>query len=542
MIARPLVVVLLLVAAVANAADWRASLPSGWFVAVEAKDLATLEAGAAKLFAPWGRKVPPIGKSLATMLPGVEITERPWGFALAPGKQGSLSPVAYLPTDDFDALCDALNADRADSVAVANVSGYDLTLVDLDGWVQVGLLDGLAAADEGDDHSEPAAWSVDGDVRLVVSRAGQHRLAEGLKQRRQGQLAAGQGRIGPWRWPRGFDEYLDQLAPYAPLANELASWNEPLEVAVTMDDGAVQLTSEISQEVTPIDSATAANYSAPDGAISHAVLPYGLPEQFIDLAIAWMRCRPDEIDAPEYPQPQWDDVAEAYRELLSRYRSVAMLRRLPAEGEPVATNDVATFAWDGDAASLGDALQLTTLRWNQLIDAAEARMPLRLEMAPLEDAEGWRISTDLFKGFGLDRRPEVQAVFDRYYGGDVLAIDITRRDESNEWLVSYGEPAMELLKSDPAKATADRPVLANRPLLIEGELRLDRWFAWKSMIEAIDEQGTIGFRPRKPMAESPAATLRVTGGDLLSIDAMLPIATYENAVTHWRSNEKPKRP
>lgn len=536
MIARAIGVVVLLFAAVANAADWRASLPAGWLVAVEAKDLATLEAGAAKLMAPWGRKVPPMGKSLAAMLPGVEIGERPWGVALATGKQGSLSPVAYLPTDDFDALCDALNADRAEGVAVANVSGYDLTLVDLDGWVQVGLLDALSPADEGADKSEPAAWSVEGDVRLVASKAGLRELAAGLKQRRQGQLAAGQGRIGPWRWPQGFDGYVDRLAPYAPLAEELASWGGPLELAIDFTEQDFQLTAKMPVAIEPRNASDAAAYETPDGVIGHAVLPHGLPPKLVDLAIAWMRCRPDEIDAPEYPQPEWDDLAEAYRRVLSRYRSVAMLKRLPAEDEPVATNEAAAFVWDGDAASLGDALQLTTLRWNQLIDAADARTPLRLEMAPLEGAEGWRISTDLFEGFGLERSPEVEAVFDRYYGSDILAIDITRRGESNEWLVSYGKPDMDLLKSSPAKSTVDPTVL------VECELRIDRWFAWKSMIEAIDMAGTLGYRSREPMAEAPAATLRVTGGESLSIDATLPIATYENAVAHWRSNEPPKRP
>jgi hypothetical protein len=535
-IARALAVVVLLFAAVANAADWRAGLPASWLVAVEARDLATLEAGAAKIMTPWGRKIPPLSKSLAAMLPGVEIAERPWGFALAPGKQASLSPVAYLPTDDFDALCEALNADRADSVAVANVSGYDLTLVDFDGWVQVGLLDALAPADEGTDKSEPAAWSVEGDVRLVASKAGLRQLAAGLKQRRQGQLAAGQGRIGPWRWPQGFDGYVDRLAPYAPLAKELASWGEPLELAIDFTEQDFQLTAKMPVAIEPRSASDAAAYETADGAIGYAVLPHGLPPKLVDLAIAWMRCRPDEIDSPDYPEPEWDALAEAYRGLLSRYRSAAMLKRLPAEGEPVATNEMAAFAWAGDPASLGDALQLTTLRWNQLIDAAEAGTPLRLEMAPLEGGEGWRISTDLFKGFGLERSPEVEAVFDRYYGGDVLAIDITRRGETNEWLVSYGKPEMDLLESSPAKSTVDPTVL------VEGELRIDRWFAWKSMIEAIDMADTLGYRPREPMAEAPAATLRVTGGDSLRVHSSLPIATYKNATKHWRSNEadKPK--
>lgn len=536
MIARALAVVVLLFAAVANAADWRASLPAGWLVAVEAKDLATLEAGAAKLMAPWGRKIPPLGKSVAAMLPGVKMAERPWGFALALSKHGSLSPVAYLPTDDFDALCDALNADRADSVAVANVSGYDLTLVDLDGWVQVGLLDGLAPADKDEDNSEPADWSVEGDVRLVASEAGLRQLAEWLKQRRQGQLAAGQGRIGLWRWPQGFDGYVDRLAPYAPLAEELASWDRSLELALGFAEQDFQLTAKTPLAIEPRSESDAVDYEIPDGLIGHAVLPHGLPPKLVDLAIAWMRCRPDEIDAPDYPQPEWDALAAAYRGVLSRYRSVAILRWLPAEGEPVATNELATFVWDGDAASLGDALQLTTLRWNQLIDAAEARTPLRLDMAPLEGAEGWRISTDLFKGFGLERSPEVEAVFDRYYGSDVLAIDITRRGESNEWLVSYGEPDLDLLKSSTAKSTVDQTVL------VEAELRIDRWIAWKSMIEAIDMAGTLGFRPREPMAEAPAATLRMIGGESLSVEAILPLTTYDKAVTHWRSNKPRKKP
>jgi hypothetical protein len=537
-IVRAIAVVGLLIAAVANAADWRASLPAGWLVAVEATDLATLEAGAAKLMAPWGRNVPPLGKSLAALLPRVEIGERPWGVALVPGKEGSVSPLAYLPTDDYDALCDSLNADRAEGVAVANVSGYDLTLVDLDGWVQVGLLDGLDAAENDEENDEekvePADWSVEGDVRVAVSRAGLQQFADGLNQRRQGQLAAGQGRIGPWRWPQGFDGYVDRLAPYAPVVAEVASWGEPLEIAAGVSEfDAFFIEINLQESLAVRDATEATNYSLPDGAISHVVLPYGLPPKLVDLAIAWMRCRPDEIDATEYPQPEWDDLAEAYRSLLSRYRSFATLRRLPAEGEPVATNDMAAFVWDGDAASLGDALQLTTLRWNQLIDAADARTPLRLEMAPLEDAPGWRISTDLFKGFGLERSPEVEAVFDRYYGSDVLAIDVTRRGESDEWLVSYGKPNVDLLKTSPADRTTDRP------LLVEGELHIDRWFAWKAMIDAIDMAGALGYRPREPMAEAPAATLQVTGGDSLRVSVTLPLAAYGNAVAHWRSNERP---
>ncbi len=534
MIARLLGIAVLLVAGVAKAADWRASLPAGWLVAIEVNDLATLEAGAEKLFAPWGRKLPPLGKSLAALLPGVEIDQRPWGFALVPGKPGSVSPLAYIPTDGFDALCDSLNADRADSVAVANVSGYDLTLVDLDGWVQVGLLDGVANTDDRGEKAERDAWSVEGDVRVVVSRAGLQRLAEGLRSRRQDQLDAGQGRIEPWRWPQGFDGYVDRFAPYAPVFAELAAWGKPIEVGGRFTEEDFLLSADLAESIVPRNPLDATDYAAPEGAISHAVLPFGLPPRLVELAIAWMRCRPDEIDAPEYPRPEWDALAEAYRGLLSRYHSAAILRRLPGADEPVAMNDMAVFVWDGDAASLGDALQLATLRWNQLIDAADARTPLRLEMAPLEDAEGWRISTDLFKGFGLERSPEVEAVFDRYYGGDVLAIDITRRGKSNEWLVSYGKPALELLKSMPAHPAADQPVL------LEGEIRLDRWFAWKSMMDAIDMEGTLGYRPRKPMAEAPASWLRVTGGESMKVEIGLDLEAYVNAVTHWRSNEPAK--
>lgn len=536
MIARWCAVGGLLVVGVANAADWRASLPDGWIAAVEATELGALEQGAAKLLAPWGRKPPLVGKTLAALLPDVRLAERPWGLALVIDRNGGLSPAAFLPTDDYEALCDALGADRAEGIAVANVSGYDLALIDREGWVQVSLIDALPEDVEAEAAAAPAAWAVEGDVRAIVSPTGLKRLAEGLRRRRQGQLEAGRGHIGPWRWPKGFDEYFDRLAPYAPMASEAASWDGPLEAALRLDGEDLHITAHAPLTIEPQEAETATSYTIPQGVIGHAVFPHGLPPKLADLAIAWMKCRPDEIDAPEYPQPQWDDAAAAYRELLTRYRSAATYLTLPGEDEPVATNQIAAFTWDGDSVSLGDAMQLVVLRWNQLIDAAEARTPLRLELAPLEDAEGWRLSTDLFEGFGIERSPEVEEVFDRYYGGDVLTINLVRRPDDGVWLVTYGDPTTDVLPPRPREEAADGD--KTRPVLVEWELRVDRWFAWKSLVEKLEMAGALGYRPREPMAESPAVTLRVTGGDATRLEMTMPVATYDAAVEHWRSNKK----
>src|SRR5690606_9852477 len=100
---------------------------------------------------------------------------------------------------------------------------------------------------------------------------------------RQGQLAAGQGRIGPWRWPQSFDGYVDRLAPYAPLAEEAASWDESLEVGAAFVDEEIRLTATIPVVIQPPDGAVAQDYEASTGAIGHAVLPYGLPPKLLDL-------------------------------------------------------------------------------------------------------------------------------------------------------------------------------------------------------------------------------------------------------------------
>ena len=54
-------------------------------------------------------------------------------------------------------------------------------------------------------------------------------------------------------------------------------------------------------------------------------------------------------------------------------------------------------------------------------------------------------------------------------------------------------------------------------------------------VETLDMADALGYRPREPMAESPAAKLTVTGGDGLRLETLLPTATYDAAVAHLRS-------
>ncbi|TWT98051.1 hypothetical protein Pla108_22060 [Botrimarina colliarenosi] len=525
--------------AAAEADGWRDSLPADWAVAVEVRDLAALERNAERLLAPWGRHAPAVTKTLERLCPGVELAPRPWGAALVVDKRGVLSPVVYVPTEDYATLCDTLNADRADDLAVANVAGFDLALADRGDWVQISLLDAAPRVSDAPNADPPRSLEEDAAaITLVVSPLGLERIADTLTERRRGQLDAGRGLIGPWRWPAGFDGFVDRAAPYGPLAAELAAWGRPLTVRLDADGESLRLVAQIDEPL-PSPEGEAAGYATSDNSVAHVAFSRPLPPKLIDLAIAWMQCRPDEIDAPEYPQPQWDDLAEAYRALLSGYRSGATVLTLPAAGEPVATNQAAAFAWDGDATQFGDAVRLVVTRWNQLIDAADARTPLRIAMAPLDGAEGWRLSTNLFEGFNLERSPEVATIFDQYYGGEELAIDLTRRG-ADGWLVSFGPPPADLLEPGPPRG--EEGASNQSAPLITGELRLDRWFAWKRLVEDVDMAGVVGRRRRKPMAEAPAATLRVDAGDRLRIEATLPMAAYERATTHWRSDTKADSP
>lgn len=515
-------------------AAWREALPAGWLVAVEVADLARVERAVARLSEPWGVKPPALAARVAELAPEVPLRGA-WGFALATDAAGSVAPVLYVPADDFDGLCRALDAERAGEVAVATLSGFEVALVERGAWVEAALLEGRPVSTG--KRSEPRPWRLEGDLRIVASPAGLARAAETLAHRRRGQIEVGAGRVLPWRWPEALAGYADRLALYHPLARELAAWGAPLEAAFSLPDDA--LVARIALDLGP-DPTVIANAARPlaerGDQIGAASLAGPLPERLVNLGLAYLACRPDEIDAAAYPQPQWDDYADACRRLLARQTGAECVLTLPAEDAPLATNHAVAFRWDGPDAELGDALRLVTLRWNQLVDASPAASPLRVTMAPLDDGRGWRLASDLFEGFALERSPEVEAVFERYYGSDVYAVEV-RREANGRWLATHAgsdAPAPEPRRDADATEAAAPP----EGRLAVGAFRVDRWIAWQRRIEDFDMADAIGHRPRPPMADAPAATLSIARDDVLRVEATLPWPTYEAAVKWRRSTAR----
>ncbi|MEO0531752.1 MAG: hypothetical protein AAF266_14425, partial [Planctomycetota bacterium] len=130
--------------------DWRAELPVDCLaVAVVDSPEATVTQ-AAKLLEPWGRKAGWLADSFDAAFPGDLFANRPWVVALVEHEAGAVAPLVLAPTDDFAALCEVLSADVADDLAVAVVAGFDVALIDRNGWTQLTLLDTTPAdSDDG---------------------------------------------------------------------------------------------------------------------------------------------------------------------------------------------------------------------------------------------------------------------------------------------------------------------------------------------------------------------------------------------------------
>lgn len=546
-IAAALLATLVSPAAGVDRLDWRASLPANWLAVAVVESPAASASHVDELLQPWGLKTDWLHKRITAFFPELLFADRPWALALVEKQDGSLAPLLLAPTDNFAALCESLDADIADEIAVAAAGGFDLALIDRDGWVQVTLLDSTptiedpAAENAAEDQASDDEIAVldrlgDCNARVAVSQRGLDQLAEVLTARRKGQLQSGRGRIPRWAWPNGFAAAVERLAPYAPVAQQLAGTDRPLAVGFRRNSREAW----VASLVLPIEAkpATQIPPTLPPGGepIATIYLASALSNDLIDLAIAGEQCRPDEIDAPEYPQPQWDDLAEAYRQLLRGYRAASGAMMLPGRDEPVATNHVGVFTWEGGAEQLGETLALTVVRWNQVVDAAKSRTPLRLSIEPLKASAGWRLSTDLFAGFAVERSPEVESLFERYYGGDTLSVDV-KATGADTWQIAMG-PSSESAKA--ATEEADAPSSTEFPLT--GTVWIDRWFAWQQQVEDITMGDAIGYRMRPPMAKSPPATFKITAAKSLRLDATLPATTYKAAVDYWRADKvKPSR-
>lgn len=518
----------LLAATAALGADWRDHLPADWLLVAETPRLEQLDTFVSRLATPWQRPIPPLRATLGALAPGDALADRAWAIAIAPDATGAPTFVLYAPTDDFDALCEAFDADRADDLALANLFGFDVVIEPLEGWARVSLID--SATEYGGPREQPSnEFRNEDTVRVTLSEKGCRLLAEHLEAIRQGQIADRRRRYGPLRWPNDFKTAIAKVAPYAPVTKAIAEWNTPLSLAARA--GEETLTFELTAEVTTPtpDSSAIAPSLATDRAILWLEAPSPMPEELFSLWAASAQSRPDRIEAPEYPQPQWDDFTAACHELARGIGAVRVALDLPTDDEPAAANQRAAFAWDAQSGELDERLSLCVDRWNTMLDAARARTPLPIELTREPATGGFRLRTDLIASTGLEPSPEIEAIFDRYYGAGRWAVAHVIPAGGDRWVATMR----------PGAAADAEPTPIDPSVLMHGELRLDRLTAWRQRLDNLLKEDAIGHRVRPPMREAPPVAFEVNGNRRLRLSITAPLNAYDAAVDYYRQDAAP---
>ncbi|MEQ8846868.1 hypothetical protein [Botrimarina sp.] len=508
-------------------AEW--APPAGWLVVVEVADLTALTERARLLLKPWDRNLPDVVRLAEQRLGQQALGDGPWLAVLTRADGGHLVPVVFAPVDDFDAFRRGLAAERAGDLAIAKLGQYEIALAERGPWARLTLLDDADRLADG--AADPLGPAPEGDLVVRTSQQGRRWLAERLSERRRAAIDS-RGRRDPWRWSDGVQGAVDWLAPYGPVVESLGRVRGEVSVAFSLDAAADELVAAV--RAPHAEPAEAAEPLPPPAVPANRPILVAqsagpLPALVIDLILATHQSRPSVIEAAEFPQPYWDDFADAYRQLLEGYRSFRAVLDTPAADGPVAANQRLAFRWSGDADSFGNLLHLLVVRWNLLNEAANASTPHRVGIERLEPA-GWRLSVDLVKAFGLDPTPDITALLDRYYGaGGELQMLVTPRGES-AYLVTMGQPP----EAESANAPEADETTTDGALLT-GAFWLDRWLAWSRQVELVDPVTAGPDRP--PMAESPPARLRVTAaGGHLDAEFRLPLPTYRAAVA-WRRAE-----
>lgn len=518
----------------ANAVEptWRSHLPADWLVAAEVSDLQRLDTACKRLLEPWGIATPPLTETIDRSLPGVWFGDRAWVIAIVATADGGLSPLFFLPANDHQALCESLRADTADDLSVARVAGYDLVLKDRNGWTEVSLLE-MAPPEAADGNADPN-WPGASDLKIAVSPRGLERFGALLSDQNQERIRSGRRKKRPFKWPTSFATAFRQLAPYTPLVENLAKLGAPVQLGLTVQDEALEL-----RFVLPIatqERGGRSQYVFADQPIATAELIGPAPAELVSLGLTWMQCQPDDIDAVTYPQPEWDDFAEACEQLIANVESAAVVLTQPGENAPLAANQTSVFTWKGSSAELGDALQLVVIRWNALVNAARSFTPLVANLSPAPEISGWQITVDLIAGMGLTPTEELKKLLDRFYGtGGTLRIEIGQR-EAGDWLFSIG----------PREATQDRVTKRERPSEVAAvavaQVSLDRWLAWNARIAEVGLENAIGRRVRPPMAASMPISIRVQPKPTSTISVRVPLSTFDAFAEHWRAEKRsPKK-
>lgn len=520
--------------ALASAPDWRDQLAEGWLAVVVAEDLDRFDRTVERLTAPWGLPAFGVGVWLDRLGVATQVADRAWVLSLVRGASGAPGPELLVPTDDFDGLCVALGADRVEDLAIVSVGGYEFGVRESGGWARVAPLESIRGETQrgaGRPEGESAArvTTADADITFALSPAGAAWLAEELSARRAASLVSKRRR--PNRWPTTLREALDRADAFAPLAQAVADWRETSQLRLSGDDPSrlVAMFDLPSHDTSPATGEPLPLRPGRDEAIAWLATSAPPPATLVDLAIAVRESRPGEIDARHYPAEAWAAYAQSLRALVGGVGAAEWRLLVPRDGAPVATNEACRFRWQGTASELGESLQAVVAQWNALVDATEARTPLRAEAAPREAGDGWRLTVDFVNGLGLKPTEELVRLLERFYGpGGRLRYDVLEQ-RRGEWLAtsSPDEPRE-------APAAGEQAAAPSSDALLQGEFRPDRWLAWRERVEAIGHEATIGRRVRPPMAPAPPVALSVRSEERLRVEFALPAATYDELAAYWR--------
>lgn len=522
--------------------DWRGLVPEGWLAVAEVQSLPLLEERLGVLRAPWGEKAWPLTQLVPSFI-GSLPADRPWAFAAIESERAEATLVLFVPTDDFDAFCKGIDADRADDLAIGRLLGNEVAAVWRNGWAMLTFVDDAATLDLPSATALPRAFEA--ELGVTFSPTGLKLAAKEAGERHRQQLASRRNRrrvATPFRLPTDLGDLIRLLTPNAPVYQSLADAGQPVSLGVSVSEttGDLQLLAEWDLAV-PAAESGGAERLAGDTPIARLDLSGPLPAPLIDLFLAAIQSLPAHlIEAAEFPQPQWDDFADAARNLLAGIRSPSALLTLPGEADPIAANQAIAFQWPGEADQLGDALGFAVLRWNLLVATAKARSPMQvaieplnaepLNAKPLADEPGWLFSVDVLAAAGREPIPEEKQVLKAFYGNEErLLVRITQRP-SGGWLASTLPP------DTPVQSRA-LPLGADE--LATGEVDLARWLAWDHRIKTFGLEDAIGPTRKPPNLPATAtAKLRLTGGQRVRLEASLPKATFEAVAKLWNTANK----
>ena len=536
-----------------HAGGWQDRLPQRWLVALAVEDLGRLEQKLGDLLPPWGIRLAGVSERLETLLPGAPLGDDAWVIGLAEADDLAVEPFLLLPTQDFDALCDAIQADRADNVAITRIAGYDLVLAAHGSWAWVTPLRAAMPAPMGaPDEPIAAERPNDSDTSLHLSHRGLQLLAQRLSDQEP------PNRRLPRRFamPVDVSSLIRALAPYGPIVSELVQQRASVSLSLGADAesgdllaGLTLRTDQASQDNHKSNASSSILASESIATLKAAALPPAL----IHLGAAWVQSSPDDVEAQQYEPNSFESYKEALRQLLTGMTEVRHRLVLPGEDSPLMANHLVKFQWNGAPDQLGEHLSEACIRWNEVVRKSGAKSelfaefsPLAAEASPTEQA-GYRVSFDLVTALGANT-PEARDLFARLYGEGGRLTALVAPLGEGEWVYSTVpaadlKPLLDAAQAEASNAPGDAK--ATTPCLAAGQARLDRWISFQQRLDDLLYGDSLGRKVRPPMNDSPPAQLRVTSVETgYHLEARLPVDAFKTAAVWWGiqpSTAKPSR-